>query len=169
MGTTSDYGFPYPEGTDLLVGGDDAIQALAEAVNDRFQPIYGYNVLAAVLGTTGGLNEPSAPAGSSHFTKSGVSEIYYAGPTRPFHIHMQLEIYHASAPFDVEIYINHNGIKYGITEVSAAQGAGGLARVAPTVDLIMSLDSGDYLQFGCAFSTSVNIARGRYRILPIGG
>lgn len=35
MGTTSTYGLPYPEGGDLVIGGDDAIQALAEAVEAR--------------------------------------------------------------------------------------------------------------------------------------
>lgn len=32
MGTTAD-GYPYPEGTDMLPDGDDAIQALAESIN----------------------------------------------------------------------------------------------------------------------------------------
>ena len=35
MGTTPNRGFPYPEGTDFVASGDDAIQALAEAVDDR--------------------------------------------------------------------------------------------------------------------------------------
>lgn len=34
MGTTPNRGFPYPEGTDYVASGDDAFQALAEAVDD---------------------------------------------------------------------------------------------------------------------------------------
>lgn len=35
-GTTVPLGFPYPTGGDLLSGGDNAIQALADAVDDYF-------------------------------------------------------------------------------------------------------------------------------------
>lgn len=36
-GTTSPYGFPYPTGTDRVMDGDNAMQALAEAVDNHLE------------------------------------------------------------------------------------------------------------------------------------
>ena len=38
MGTTANLDLPYPEGTDLVISGDDAMQALAEAVDAYLTP-----------------------------------------------------------------------------------------------------------------------------------
>jgi hypothetical protein len=38
MANTNPYGFPYPIGTDRVMDGDNAIQALAEAVNNYLLP-----------------------------------------------------------------------------------------------------------------------------------
>lgn len=57
---TTPGGYPYPEGTDFVVDGDDAIHALAQTIEDR-----GFVALAA-----GGQTVPSVPAsgGSRTFT-----------------------------------------------------------------------------------------------------
>jgi len=55
-GTTSPYGFPYPTGTDRVMDGDNAIQALAEAVDDFSFGSSASLVLDSNVGNVGGGN-----------------------------------------------------------------------------------------------------------------
>lgn len=56
MGTTPG-GLPYPEGTDLVMDGDEAIEALAKAIDPRLPPAY-------ATGTTIVLNIPAQSVSS---------------------------------------------------------------------------------------------------------
>jgi len=38
MGTTPTFGFPYPDGSDLVISGDDVIEALATKLDDVLKP-----------------------------------------------------------------------------------------------------------------------------------
>lgn len=166
MGATPINGFPYPDGSGLVIDGDDAIEALALAVEARLQGIYAHNTITSgpvAAGTS--LRGFAAPAGSGHFSQFA-SDLQYAGPTRTYVVEFQLEVYHGGLPFDLRLDIRLNGVNYATTNVKAAH-TGTEARVSPVVKLITPLTTGDYLQFATTLDVSANIQRGRYSVLPI--
>jgi hypothetical protein len=91
MGTTS-LGFPFPEGTDLVIAGDDAIEALAAAVNAYLTTNVAAKYLTATTGTTA-LAGGAGFVGMTYtantavgFTTSDFITYTYTGPTRIFRI-----------------------------------------------------------------------------------
>lgn len=87
MGSTS-LGFPYPEGTDLVIEGDNAIRALAQALNDALKPAWGIADAAGSSGQSGVSSSTPAsfatPSGTGEFTLESGTTIRYTGPNRWF-------------------------------------------------------------------------------------
>lgn len=67
-GTTSPLGFPYPTGTDRVMDGDNAIQALAEAVDDYFVGATGVVTIDA--------NMQNAGQGSAIVKRGGMATFF---------------------------------------------------------------------------------------------
>lgn len=91
MGTTSRFGLPYPEGNGLVIQGDDAIQALAEAVDADLgavadaPPAWCNGSAEPFVAIGAGITvELPVGDGSGHFTTPGGGFIQYTGPTRLF-------------------------------------------------------------------------------------
>lgn len=96
MGTTPAYGLPYPEGTDLVIAGDDAIQALAERLEALLVPAYGHTDPAAsatqngiVGGTVATFAGWLSNTGQFSFEGAGAT-IRYTGPSRWFHVDIEM-------------------------------------------------------------------------------
>jgi hypothetical protein len=99
MGTTTNYGLPYPEGTDFVIAGDDAMQALAEAVDDR---LYTGSTVAQIEPA----ESPSSTGADVDFNgtqtvMNGFSYstglLTYLGPARTFMIAAEVEILNGGA------------------------------------------------------------------------
>lgn len=95
MGTTPAFGLPYPDGSSLVIEGDDAIQALAERVAVLLTPAYAIAPAAASapqLDVTG-----ATPAtfdglfGSGQVTLESGSTIRYTGPSRWFLVDAEVQ------------------------------------------------------------------------------
>jgi hypothetical protein len=92
MGTTPNLGFPFPEGGDLVIGGDDAIEALAAAVDAYLTAALAVKYLTA----TGAAGDVPAGGGffgmqyaantAEGFTTSDFITYTYTGPPRIFRI-----------------------------------------------------------------------------------
>ncbi len=81
---TPNLGLPVPQGNELVIGGDDAIERLGNAVDTI--NVNAYLVMASTgpLGIDGALTIPlGKTAGSAHFTDGG-DLITYTGPDRWF-------------------------------------------------------------------------------------
>lgn len=85
MGTTPNLGIPYPEDTDLVIQGDDAMQAIAEKLDTVLDPAWcsGAQETPAFIGSGITVALP-IDFGSEHFSIPGPGLIQYTGPTRLF-------------------------------------------------------------------------------------
>lgn len=98
MGTTTHLGLPYPEGTDLLISGDDAIQALAENLDTSLNPLGAFIVMdrassgAAIGGTLVVIPIPGTPLGLVGFTYDSGVFTYTGTKDRTFMIDVEVEI-----------------------------------------------------------------------------
>lgn len=98
MGTTTNLDLPYPEGTDLVIGGDDAIQALAEELDTRLNPNSTLIVMdransgGALGGTLTLIPIPGTPLGLAGFTYDSGVFTYTGTKTRTFIIDVEVEI-----------------------------------------------------------------------------
>lgn len=96
MGTTPNLDLPYPESTDLVIQGDDAIQALAEKLDD----VHALDAYAAVRigessltvsGSPTQVDWPGTEFGVAGFTRVGGGFVY-GGPTRAFLIAASVQV-----------------------------------------------------------------------------
>lgn len=96
MGTTPRLSLPYPEGSDLVIQGDDAIQALAETIDARHDlaaVVIGYGVdgQAIPADTPWTAEFPGGPLIMDTFSYSA-GAITYNGATRNFIVCAEVEV-----------------------------------------------------------------------------
>jgi hypothetical protein len=102
MGTTPNLDLPYPEGTDLVIGGDDAIQALAEALDASLNPNSALIVMeransGAALGSTPvAIPIPGTALGLVGFTYDSGVFTYTGAKSRTFMIDVEVQITNGS-------------------------------------------------------------------------
>lgn len=83
---TPAYAFPYPEGDEYVIGGDDAIEALAKAVERALTPSYAVHndhPLNLAANTPTDVDLPAPQAASADWSDDGASWVY-SGPARAF-------------------------------------------------------------------------------------
>lgn len=101
MGATSAFDLPYPEGGDLVIEGDDAIQALAEAVEARMNPNMAYVTVDPAESALGisGATEVDFPGAADlvGFSGAGLVFTYAGGGSRYFIVSASVEVEVASA------------------------------------------------------------------------
>lgn len=98
MGTTTHLDLPYPEGTDLVISGDDAIQSLAETLDASLNPLGAYIVMArassgAAIGSTlVVIPIPGTALGLVGFTYDSGVFTYTGTKDRTFMLDVEVEI-----------------------------------------------------------------------------
>jgi hypothetical protein len=98
MGTTSNLGLPYPEESNLVIEGDDAIQALAEALDTALDPNSALIVMdrassgAAIGGTPVVIPIPGTALGLVGFTYDSGVFTYTGSKSRTFMVDVEVEI-----------------------------------------------------------------------------
>ena len=101
MVNTPAFGLPYPVGTDLVIAGDDAIQALAQRIEYLLTPAWAYAAAESSppqigVGTTAVWATFGAVGSSGQFAFDAAAEtLTYTGPTRWFLV--QAEAHAATA------------------------------------------------------------------------
>lgn len=115
MGTTTWFGLPYPESTDLVIQGDDAIQALAETVAARLAPDASLTVDPSTSGRAVGGATPVNITGATSagsFTGDGDDFVYTGAANRFFIVCASVEVESSSAGTSTmtsTVHLLHNG------------------------------------------------------------
>ena len=175
MGTTPNLDLPYPEGTDLVVNGDDAIEALAAAVDyalalDAFMTVMPAESTKAVGGETN-VDFPGT-AGSSGFTRDGDGFVYNGPATRYFLISASVEVENngPATSMSSTVLVYHNGTQIMGSHDLVANTSATLAgrRVAHTVTVPQPLAAGDRIDVNALASPAGGLGITAIRIYPIG-
>lgn len=167
MGTTASYGLPYPEATDLVINGDDAIQALAEATEAAFHASI---CKADVVGP-----DPIVPGGAgldfgtltatASFSEVSAGVIAYTGATRWHHVNARVSATTISTDFNLSLGVWHNGVAV----------AGHVSRSFPAtlqfantvVSTLLLLQDGDTLQLYADPTDTVTTVNGTLDVFSI--
>jgi hypothetical protein len=184
MGTTTNFGLPFPEGSDLVIGGDDAIQALAESLDARLS--YSSAVAqiepaeSASVAPTSAVDFPGAQPLMSGFSYSG-GVLTYSGPARVFVIVAELDMVVVPAGNQTSMSfarLLQNGVSpiaraldYTIVEELGADDRQGLAERGVTHRLVTVglLGSGNTLQVEVSSTPSgATVSTCSLRVYPIG-
>lgn len=181
MGTTARRGYPFPEATDLVIQGDDAIEALAAAVDVDVD----WTQTVAHIGSaeSTGLADGSVIAfdgGQSLMTgfTYGAGLLTYTGPAvRMFLACLSVEVAtsgsnQASMSSNVALRVNGTEIEGSYDMVASTSGGGTLQQraVVHKITTFLLLNPGDVVT-AVAGSTPANGPLGRVSIKlhPIGG
>lgn len=184
--TTGGLGLPYPDGTDLVIGGDDAIEALAVAVEARLRAPGVAQIEEANVGTglaAGALliGFPGAVTYMDGFAWDG-STLTYQGATRLFVVYAQVEIKSGPGAAQeavsslVELRRNYvaDAFASSYDEVIVPQHAEDptstvIRRYVHTLCVPVQLESGNTLQvFAGASAAGSSVGVGALRVFPIG-
>lgn len=178
MGTTSTFDLPYPEGTDLVIQGDDAVQALAEAVDARINPNTASVGIAPAESakSVGAATTVDFPGTKFMGGFSGVTELftYAAGGTRFFLVSASVEVDVGSggaASLSSTVYVRHNGVEIAgsIDEVSDSGGTLTMRKATHNISVPVNLADGDEIDVvAYAGGGTGSIGVTSLRIYPIG-
>lgn len=180
MGSTPVYGLPYPDGTDLVIEGDDALQALALAVEDMHE-IEAVAIdeadtgVAVAAGLTAGITFPGTQLDLSGFTySSGTGEFTRTGAARLYIVSAQVEIFNnsPSAPsFLTEVWVQAGG-------TVRARSSDYLLTIAPAeigqrifthnICVPVFLGAGTVFNVAATSTDAYTIKRTRISVYPIG-
>ncbi len=111
---TPNLGLPFPQGNELVIGGDDAIERLATAVDRVFENAHCamWDTAVPAQAIDGGLVFPLVlSAASGHFTDTGDS-ITYTGPSRHFALFADVTLSSTAAgagPYQYSAALRING------------------------------------------------------------
>jgi hypothetical protein len=173
MGTTANHALPYPEGTDLVISGDDAIQALAEAVDatlDWDSALVIGRVNAGVA-TGGNVVFPGIIHTAVDFTIDGSGVITYTGASsRNFLVDGEVETQAAAAisvDSSVSLFVTGSEIAGSYDRVDASTGGTVTRHVVHRITTPVRLDPGNALLFTSG-GTAGNLGQTGVRIYPIG-
>lgn len=178
MGTTARRGYPYPEDSDLVIQGDDAIQALAEKIDldvDWTQTV-AHIGLAESPSATGGLVD-FGPAVSlmTGFTYTSGGTLTYTGPaSRMFVVCVSVEVTQGGtgASFQSSASVNHNGAEVGASYDLVATPSGGVIEARGVVHNIATfvlLAPGDTVTVSTTAGPAGTVGRASIKLQPIGG
>lgn len=178
MATTPIYGLPYPAGTDKILEGDDAMQALALAVEDRIRSSSGVaqlelanngSTLTASAVTINHLGAQTFMAGFSY--AGGV--LTYAGPLRLFIVATEVEVQVASAgtiAIESAVYLLRNGVSiagsFDDIQIPTATLEG--RQVVHRITTPVQLTTGDTLGVTASCSPNGTAGLTGLRVYPIG-
>lgn len=179
MGTTANLSLPYPEGTDFVIQGDDAIQALAEQIEDRLYPDASVSVglgesAKAVSGATA-VDFPGA-ASMGDFTVNAGNEIFtYTGEAdRFFMVAASVEIdtgaIGGSTSAESTVYLQQNGTNIGSSfdHVQTTTAVLERRRVVHQLSVPVQLGPGDTIAATAYSSPAGSIGQTSLRIYPVG-
>lgn len=153
MPTTPYAGLPYPDGTEFVVNGDDAIQALAEALDERFLGSAALNRAAVqsipnnIVTFVAWTPASSELAGDFAFGTDGANPdnlLVYNGPTRWFAVVAQVQwsTLTAGTP-TVQVVRNGVDVEPGSISQTALSATAGV--VGSVISCILKLEAGDEL------------------------
>lgn len=146
MTDTTTRGFPYPEGTDLVINGDNAIEALAQALDD-YHAAFALTAVSNQSMPNGGPTyvewTPGSSNMSSHFELSGDNKhVYYNGPGRWVHVSLRA-VWGGSAGTDIRaLQLQANGGLSNGTDVDLIDSA---VLLTHRLDYLLLLDDGGYI------------------------
>lgn len=174
MGTTTNYGLPYPEATDLVIQGDDAIQALAEAVDSKLEwspaAIFPRTESPAAVGSTAAVAWGSA-ALLAGFTYDTPTLTYTAAPQRLFIVDAEVSITisgAASLGSYVELRLNGNGFAASEDVIDIDGATMGVRRVTHRISTPVRLSMGDDLDVTASAGPAGVLGMVGLRVYPIG-
>lgn len=182
MGTTSEFALPYPEGSGLVIQGDDAIQALAEAVEAKIRWDDGILQIEPADSASTANGDPVVFPGTQSLTAgftAGSGYVTYSGPLRLFHVYAEVAITTAGtnlAHVSSTLILRYNGVtdiagSYDdlVSQTSGPVGTIQTRTVVHKISVPAALSPGDSLAVH-AFSTPSSGAIGNtsMRIYPIG-
>lgn len=178
MGTTAIYGLPYPDGTDLVIQGDDAIQALAEAVEDT---IYGGTTFAQIAPADSSSATPStavlfpgtATMTGFTYTTGGGGALTYDGPPRLFIIYVSVELEASPgtpvSATSIDVKVEGVAIAGSNDDIEVDAGSTIASRqVTHSVSVPTTLDTGDVITVGASTSIAGTVGLTSIRVYPIG-
>lgn len=177
MGTTPTFGLPYPDGTDLVVQGDDAIQALAEAIEARWAPAVAQINLANNGSTIGGSLTTVAFPGTVAFMEDfsySAGVLTYLGPLRLFNVSTSVAISIPAAGANSlvsQIQLWQSGVSIEQAELRVDTASGGVLAATYHTHRIATptqLSAGDTLQVRAASSPNGVCGSVSLRVFPIG-
>lgn len=176
MGTTTIFDLPYPEGSDDVIEGDDAMQALAERIEVLLTPAYAVAPAASSSLQTGITSATAATfaglTGTGEFTLESGSTIRYTGPTRWFLVDFEVEALAAGSTNTLtSAALAHDGTTIATSKLAVLIGGGGTS--APTAVLRITtpvlLASGQALQlFVTGNGAGAGFDKKQFRITSMG-
>lgn len=179
MGTTTYLELPYPEGTDLVIGGDDAIQALAEKVEERLYPdasvTVGVNDSSKAVGGATAVDF-SGPASMGGFTVNAGNEVFtYTGDdSRFFMVCASVEIDNGAGggttSIESTVYLQHNGanVLTSLDFVQATAATLTRRRFVHNLTLPMQMSPGETVGVTAYASPAGSVGVTSLRIYPVG-
>lgn len=130
MGTTPIYGLPYPEGSGLVIQGDDDMQALAEAVEAELAEIRTRSFIsmdagpAQTFGVGGGVLEFSGGSMSTDWTHDGAGTFTFSGPNTWFIASLRVNMGPNTAAMRSTVVLSIAGAAVQISDMAAAAAGG---------------------------------------------
>jgi hypothetical protein len=170
MGTTINHGLPYPEGTDLVISGDDAIQALAEAVDAKLEWVTAAAFAHASAGsqavsTDTVIHFPGTQS-LTGFAYDGAGGLHYTGGLRPFLIAVSVTINNTGTDPESRIEVRVNNVTIMGSE---SKTVGTAQTTTHTISVPCFLESGDVISIVAnAAPAGVTSGANALRVFPIG-
>lgn len=161
MGTTPTYGFPYPEGSGLVIAGDDDIQALAEAVEAEITDLRTRSHITSDGGpaqgfsSAGGVVNFNAGTTSSDFEHDGAGTFTYGGGTQWFLAAVRVNIGASITGFRSTVVLKVAGVQISVSDIAgAAAGGTDYARHSHSLVVPMLLTAPQAIQVEASTSAS---------------
>lgn len=176
MGTTAHLALPYPEGADLVIAGDDAIQALAEAVDSRIEYSSYVSVGNGESGQSGSgtmVVDFFGPQNILGWSTDGYLFTYNGTGGRYFMVAAHVEV--DSAPGGVTAasaaYLHQDGVEVcsSYDEISVDAGSSiNRRRIVHHLTSPVYVSPGQFISVTCAPSGTASLGVTSLRIYPIG-
>lgn len=175
---TSTYGLPYPDGSNLVMEGDDAMQALAEALDDRLAS----SAVAHIERATNGSAITAAPVTINHVGATtymagfnySAGVLTYLGPLRLFIATTQVEIENGNPAGATGIESSVQLVQSGVSvegsydRVTATAATLERRNVTHRISLPVQLNTGDTLAVTAACTPNGTAGLTSLRVYPIG-
>lgn len=166
MGTTPVFGWPYPDGTGLVINGDDDIQALAGAIETDLTPTYlkvAANGPSTLTAAGSDLTFPLT-GNAVGFSRPGDAEdIVYTGPDRWHLIHGTLNFYGAGT-YTTSLALRVNAATLRATKLAVTV----TAEHSLAVTALVLLSSGDVINLTYTGSADTSFGSGGLDCMALG-
>ena len=188
MGTTAVYDLPYPDGSSLVIEGDDAMQALAEATEATIAGVVqdtqaalawdgGLTILpgesAGSVGAFVNVDFPGTVAGLGAFSRTGDYFTYTGVSGRAFLVQVSVEVEtgggpHAGVNSQVDVLQASVTLASSYDEVSMSAATINTRSVVHTLTVPVVLTNGQTISVNAAASPAAALGVTSIRIYPMG-